>query len=81
MEWVLFRLFSAAFLCCGLLAGSAQQYEGKTISVISFDPVNQPLEASELLATLPMKAHTPLRMADVKASIERLLRYRTLSGH
>ena len=81
MEWVLFRLFSAAFLCCGLLAGSAQQYEGKTISVISFDPVNQPLEASELLATLPIKAHTPLRMADVKASIERLYatgRYRDI---
>jgi outer membrane protein assembly complex protein YaeT len=54
------------------LFGQAQKYEGKEILTIQFEPKEQPLEASELHDILPLKPGEPLRMADVRASIERL---------
>src|SRR5579885_3626026 len=45
---------------------------GKRIAVIRFDPAEQPLEASELFQILPLKSNTPLRLEDVRVSIERL---------
>ena len=39
---------------------------------IQFDPQDQPLDAAELHEILPLKMNQPLRMADVRASIERL---------
>jgi outer membrane protein insertion porin family len=80
MEMVLFRYVAAALLSCGLILG-AQQYEGRPISVISFDPVVQPLDPRELAAILPLKAHKPLALKDVKLTIERLYgtgRYRDI---
>jgi outer membrane protein assembly complex protein YaeT len=50
----------------------AQKYEGKAILTIQFDPKEQPLNAAELHDILPLKQDEPLRMADVRASIERL---------
>jgi len=55
-----------------VLFGQAQKYEGKQILAIQFDPKEQPLEASELHDILPLKPDQPLRLADVRASIERL---------
>jgi outer membrane protein assembly complex protein YaeT len=49
-----------------------QQYEGKEIVTIQFVPREQPLEPSELYDILPLKQKRPLRMADVRAAIERL---------
>src|SRR5271166_6150544 len=56
----------------GQAAVPAQQYEGKPILTIQFDPKEQPLDASELHDILPLKQDAPLHMADVRASIERL---------
>ncbi len=78
---MLFRFVAAGFLCCGFVFADARQYEGKTISVVSFDPAVQPLDASELLSILPLKSHTPFHAANVKAAIERLYatgRYRDI---
>ena len=79
--WVLLRFVAAVLICRGLLLADARQYEGKTISVVSFLPLVQPLDSSELVAILPLKAHTAFRMADVKAAIDRLYatgRYRDI---
>ena len=65
---------------CSLLAAAQpqpllaqyQKYEGMTVTNIQFDPPDQPLEAAELHDILPLKMGQPLRMADVRASIERL---------
>ena len=35
-------------------------------------PAEQPLDAEELKAILPLKEHTPLHMEDVRATINRL---------
>ena len=48
------------------------KYEGKPILTIQFDPKRQPLDPSELHDILPLQKDQPLRMADVRASIERL---------
>jgi outer membrane protein assembly complex protein YaeT len=49
-----------------------QKYAGLNVVNIQFDPMDQPLEASELYEILPLKRGQPLRVADVRASIERL---------
>ena len=54
------------------LEAQAQKFEGLTVVNIQFDPVNQPLEASELFAILPLKRGQLLHAADVRASIQRL---------
>jgi outer membrane protein insertion porin family len=54
------------------LQGQAQKFEGLNVVNIQFDPMNQPLEASELYEILPLKRGQPLREADVRASIQRL---------
>ena len=74
------RLTLAPYVCAILslavpaapLLAQAQQYEGKQILTIQFDPKEQPLDPSELHDILPLKLDQPLRMADVRASIERL---------
>ena len=54
------------------LLAQYQKYEGKTVLNIQFEPKNQPLEPSELHDILPLHQDQPLRMADVRQSIERL---------
>ncbi len=54
------------------LLSQARQYEGKNIVNIQFDPVQQPLDPGELNDILPLKRGQPLRVADVRTSIERL---------
>jgi outer membrane protein assembly complex protein YaeT len=49
-----------------------QQFEGRQISTIQFDPPDQPVESTELETILPLKVHMELRMADVRTAIERL---------
>ncbi len=63
------------FLCvAGLRVGFAQsqQYDGKPVKNIQFDPATQPLEPDELFQILPLKRGEPLHMADVRSSIERM---------
>jgi len=62
------------FLLCfsaALLAG-AGDYEGRTIASVSFEPALQPLPASELNAILSLRRSQPLRMKDVRETIDRL---------
>ncbi|MBZ5621928.1 MAG: outer membrane protein assembly factor BamA [Acidobacteriia bacterium] len=54
------------------LQAPGQKYEGMVIRNIQFVPQEQPLEASELHDLLPLKMNQPLRMSDVRASIEKL---------
>ncbi|HWC96830.1 MAG TPA: outer membrane protein assembly factor BamA [Candidatus Sulfopaludibacter sp.] len=58
----------------GLQVGKAQyqKFEGKPVKNIQFSPSAQPLEPDELFQILPLKRGQPLRVADVRASIERL---------
>src|ERR1035438_7742034 len=85
------RLTLARYFCAipllffspAVLFGQAQKYEGKQVLAIQFDPKEQPLDASELHDILPLKKDEPLRMADVRASIERLFasgRYSDIQG-
>ena len=61
---------------CGarsLLRAQSADVRGQAMWLnIQFDPAEQPLEPGELNAILPLKKDQPLRMADVRASIERL---------
>jgi len=75
------RLLPACCLCVMLvlsaaqprvLAAQEQKYEGMPVRNIRFDPTQQPLGPSELHDILPLKMNQPLRIADVRASIERL---------
>ena len=67
------------FLCAAGTRGrpayaqsSPQQFEGKIIANIAFVPPQQPLAPAELNQILPLKRGGPLRMEDVRATIERL---------
>jgi outer membrane protein insertion porin family len=54
------------------LPAQSHKYEGQTIRIIAFNPVIQPLDASELHDILPVKANQPLRPEEVRATIQRL---------
>ena len=47
----------------GTLLAQYQKYDGKEVLTIQFDPVEQPLDPSELYEILPLKIHQPLGMA------------------
>ncbi len=49
-----------------------QQYEGKRIVSIQFSPPEQPVAAPDLETAVTLKPNTPLRMVDVRLSIEKL---------
>ncbi len=47
-------------------------FEGKPIGRIEFDPPNQPLPADELGRLLPFQAGSTLKLADIRAAIQKL---------
>jgi len=55
-----------------LLTAQVNQFEGKKITVIQFQPVRQPLEGWQIQSMLPLKIGQPLRMAEIRAAIQRL---------
>ena len=65
-------LLLASLVQPAALPAQSQEYEGRPVLAIQFEPRNQPLDASELHDILPLKQDQPLRMDDVRASIERL---------
>ena len=77
---MLVRLGFTHLLCALLVmvAGPAallaqhQNFEGKRVVNIRFDPAEQPLESSELFQFLPLKINQPLKMSVVRDSIDRL---------
>ncbi len=66
------RLTLAGFLTLSLLAAQTAKYEGQPIANIQFVPPEQPLTSAEMANLLPLKKGEPLRLADVRAAIERL---------
>jgi outer membrane protein assembly complex protein YaeT len=68
----LFVLLLTAAATVSPLAAQAAKYEGMTVTTIQFDPKEQPLEPAELHEILPLKMNRPLRMAEVRASIDKL---------
>ncbi len=67
------RILTLSFLACARMA-SAQttKYEGQPVTDIQFVPPQQPLTAREIAEIVPLKKGSPLRMADVHATIVRL---------
>lgn len=59
------------FLHPALLA-RPEDYEGKRIAIIAFEPRQQPMPATELADILPLKMGEPLQLSDVRAAIETL---------
>ena len=64
-------LLLAAAQPAALLA-QYQKYEGMNVAEIRFEPAAQPLETGEIREILPLKAGQPLRIAEVRAAVERL---------
>jgi outer membrane protein insertion porin family len=60
--------------CPAALRSEAQSYEGKRIADIQFSPPekDQPLASFDLRHAITLKKGTPLRMADVRDTIEKL---------
>jgi outer membrane protein insertion porin family len=66
------RVFALLALSWLPLAGAIDQYEGKTISSVQFDPPKQPLTRDQTLALLSLKPGQSLHAADLRDSIQRL---------
>src|SRR5580692_4324417 len=54
-------------------AGGPQVFEGRTIGRIDFNPSDQPLPRPELDRLLPLHVGSPLRQADVRQALQKLL--------
>ena len=61
-----------AALCSILLNGAPNEYEGKPIASVQFDPAKQQLSFDQLMALLPLRIGQPLRASDLRDSIQRL---------
>src|ERR1700733_15839576 len=61
-----------AVLCSILLNAASNEYEGKPIAAVQFDPAMQPLTVDQLMAMLPLRIGQPLRASDLRDSIQRL---------
>ena len=64
-------------VCCPLwfpilLTAAVEDYEGKSVGVIVFDPASQPLTSQQLLDMLSVKTGQPLRLDALRVSIQRL---------
>ncbi len=53
-------------------SGDPETFEGRTIAQVEFDPANQPLPVDELARLLPFQAGSTLKLADVRAAIQKL---------
>jgi outer membrane protein insertion porin family len=54
------------------LSAVPQQYEGRPIASIQFEPEKQPLPIPELIALLPIRGGQALRSSDLRDAIQRL---------
>jgi len=68
--WV--RVSTLAVLSWSPVAAAPDEYEGKTIASIQFDPEKQPLATDRLIALLPLRTGEPLRSDSVRDAIQRL---------
>lgn len=61
-----------AALCSILSNAAPNEYEGKRIASVQFDPAMQPLTFDQLMAMLPLRIGEPLRASEVRDAIQRL---------
>jgi outer membrane protein assembly factor BamA len=61
-----------AAVCSILLCAASNEYEGKPVAGVQFDPAMQPLTFDQLMAMLPLRIGQPLRASDLRDSIQRL---------
>ncbi|HEX4595331.1 MAG TPA: outer membrane protein assembly factor BamA, partial [Bryobacteraceae bacterium] len=54
------------------VSAAPEQYDGKTITGIQFDPEKQPLPTDQLIALLPLRPGEPLSSSGVRDAIQRL---------
>ncbi len=71
-------LGAVAALAQDSATGGSPVFEGRMIGRIDFSPPDQPLPRPELDRLLPLHVGSPLRQADVRQSLQKLLRYRAL---
>lgn len=67
-----FFLFISAIAHSGVLTAAPEDYTGKRIVTIQFEPKDQPLEASEIREILPLKIGDVFSMSQIRAAIDRL---------
>ncbi len=56
----------------GIAVAAPEDYQGRPIRAIEFEPAKQPYSRDYLDKFLPLKLNEPLKLADVRAAIERL---------
>src|ERR1700683_3687852 len=61
-----------AALCTVLLSAAPNEYEGKPIASVQFEPAAQPLTFDQLMAMIPLHIGQPLYASDLRDSIQRL---------
>ncbi len=61
-----------AALCSVLLSAAPNEYEGKPIASVQFEPAAQPLTFDQLMAMIPLHIGQPLYASDLRDSIQRL---------
>jgi outer membrane protein assembly complex protein YaeT len=54
------------------LAAAPEQFEGKPVASVQFEPQKQPLTFDQLMAMTPLRVGQPLHMSDVRDAIQRL---------
>src|SRR5437879_6562552 len=59
-------------LFCASLSAAPEEYEGRPLARIEFDPPQQPLSAQILIGMLPLKTGEPLRAVAVREAIQKL---------
>jgi outer membrane protein insertion porin family len=59
-------------LCGRTLSALPEDYEGKPIASVKFDPERQPLSFEQLMAIIPLHPGNELRGSDVRDAIQRL---------
>jgi outer membrane protein insertion porin family len=70
LTWSVFALFFCVI--AGSASAAIEDFEGRPIAQITFDPKQQPLSPDELAAVVPLKRNTPLRLPAVRDAIGRL---------
>jgi outer membrane protein insertion porin family len=67
------RVFALLCVFCALPAlAASNEYEGKQVTAILFDPPQQPIPDARLKELLPIRIGQPLRTSDIPAALQQL---------
>lgn len=68
----LVRILAVSLCLAAAAAAAPEDYQGRPVRAIEFDPERQPYSHAYLEEILPVKIDQPLRLADVRAALERM---------